>query len=114
MEKDLKTQLDSLKTQVDQAAKEKEAAAKPGAIELTVANADKTDGFNFDVVLEGQSGKFTDSVSNAHVWTRINAVPGQYKIGINAKSKGSAVSTSTVVDLKPGDIAKPTVALPIA
>ena len=114
MEKDLKTQLDSLKAQVDKEAKDREAATKPGAIELTVANADKTDGFSFDVVLEGQSVKSLDSVSNATVWTRINTVPGQYKISINAKSKGNAASTSTVVDVKPGDIAKPSVTLPIA
>src|SRR5438128_8452687 len=71
MEKDLKVQLDTLKAQVEKGAKEKDAATKPGAIELTVTNADKTDGFSFDVVLEGQSGKLTDSASNSKVWTRI-------------------------------------------
>jgi hypothetical protein len=114
MEKDLKTQLDSLKAQVDKEAKDREAATKPGAIELAVTNADKTDGFSFDVILEGQSGKFTDSVSNAMVWTRINTAPGQHKISINAKSKGNTVSTSTVVDVKPGETATPSVKLPIA
>ena len=113
MEKDLKVQLDSLKAQVDKTAKDRVTASKPGAIELTVANADKTDGFGFDVVLEGQSGKSTDSVSNAKVWTRISTVPGQYKISINAKCKGNAISTSTVVDVDPGATAKPSVTLPI-
>jgi hypothetical protein len=103
MEKDLKVQLDSLKAQVDKEAKDKAAATKPGAIELTVINADKTDSFNFEVVLEGQSGKFTDSVSNATVWTRINVAPGQSKISVNAKSKGNIISTSTIVDVKPGE-----------
>jgi len=113
MEKDLKVQLDTLKAQVDKAAKDKEVASKPGAIELTVTNADKTDAFSFDVVLEGQSGKSTDSVSNAMVWTRINVVPGQYKIGINAKSKGNLIATSTVITVNPGETAKPSVTLPI-
>jgi hypothetical protein len=114
MEKDLKVQLDSLKAQVDKEAKDKEAATKAGAIELTVTNADKTDSFSFDVVLEGLSGKSTDSVSNAKVWTRINTAPGQYRISINAKCKGNIASTSTIVDVKPGDTAKPLVTLPIA
>jgi hypothetical protein len=114
MEKDLKTQLDSLKAQVDKDAKDKEAATKSGAIELTVANADKTDGFSFDVVLQGQSGKSTDSVSNSKVWTRINTVPGQYSIGVNAKYKGSIVSTATVVVVEPGGKQTPSVTLPIA
>src|ERR1035441_7763446 len=114
MEKDLKTQLDSLKAQVDKGAKDKEAATKAGAIELTVTNADKTDSFSFDVVLEGTAGKSIDSVSNAMVWTRINTVPGQYRISINAKWKGNMTSTSTIVDVQPGDTAKPSVTLPIA
>lgn len=114
MEKDLKVQLDSLKAQVETTAKAKEVASKPGAIELTVANADKTDGFSFDVILEGQSGKSMDAVSNAKVWTRINIVPGQYKITINAKFKGIAASTSTVVVVNPGETEKPSVTLPIA
>jgi hypothetical protein len=114
MEKDLKTQLDTLKAQVEQGAKEKEAATKPGAIEMTVTNADKTDGFTFDVVLEGQSAKSTDSVSNAHVWTQINILPGQYRVSITAKSKGTLTSTSTVVGVQPGETAKPSVTLPMA
>jgi hypothetical protein len=114
MEKDLKAQLDSLKAQVNKEVKDREAATKPGAIELTLTNADKTDGFSFDVVLEGQSGKSTDSVSNARVWTRINAAPGQYRVSINARSKGNIASTSTIVDVKPGETAKPTVTLPLA
>jgi hypothetical protein len=114
MEKDLKSQLDELKAQVEKNAKQKEDAAKAGSIELTLTNADKTDGFHFDVTLEGVSGKFTDSVSNAKVWTRINIGPGQYKVTIEAKVKGSPIATSTVVDVKPGETSKPSLTLPIA
>jgi len=114
MEKDLKTQLDSLKAQVDKDARDKEAATKAGAIELTVANADKTDGFSFDVVCQGQTSKSTDSVSNSRVWTQINTVPGQYSISINAKYKGSIVSTATIVNVQPGGKETPSVTLPIA
>jgi len=114
MEGDLKAQLDMLNAQVDKEAKDKEAAGKTGAIELTVTNADKTDGFSFDVILEGPSGKFMDSVSSAMVWTRINTPPGQYKVTINARSKGNPASVSTVVNVPPGDTAKPSVTLPPA
>jgi len=114
MEKDLKTQLDALKAQVEKTAKEKEDASKPGSMELTVTNADETDGFHFDVALEGSSGKFTDSVSNAKVWSRINTPPGQYKLTVDARTKGRAVATSMVLDVKPGEIAKASVTLPIA
>ncbi len=121
MEKDLKTQLDALKAQLDktardkeEAARQKEDAARPGSIELTLANADKTDGFHFDVTLEGAPGKFTDSVSNARVWTRIDTPPGQYKLAIEAKTAGRAIATSMILDVKPGEIARPSLTLPIA
>jgi hypothetical protein len=114
MEKDLKAQLDSLKAQVDQAIKDKESAAKPGSIELTLTNADKTDGFHFDVSLEGTTDKFTDSVSNSKVWTRIRIPPGQYRLSVDAKVNGIALATSMILDVKPAETSKPTLALPIA
>ena len=113
MEKDLKSQLDTLKAQVEKSAKETEDATKPGAIELTLTNADKTDGFHFDVTLEGTPGKFAESVSNAKVWTRINTAPGQYKVTIDAKAKGSPIATSTIIEVNPGETAKPSLALPL-
>ena len=113
MEKDLKTQLDSLKAQVEKDQKDKEGASKPGAIELALTNADKTDDFRFDVTAEGPAGKSIESVSGSKAWTCINMAPGQYKVTLGAKSKGNPVATSTVVEVKPGETAKPSVALPI-
>ncbi len=113
MEKDLKAQLDTLKAQVDKAIKDEETTAKPGSIELTLTNADKTDGFHFDVALEGAPGKFTDSVSSAKVWARINMPPSQYKLSVAAKTNGSSIATSMVLDLKPGEISRPSLTLPI-
>src|SRR6185295_7156326 len=92
MEKDVKGQLDALKTQVEKLAKEREDAARPGAIELAVDNADKTDGFRFDVVLEGKAGSTSGAAANSKVWAQINVAQGQYKITIDAKVKGIPVS----------------------
>jgi len=113
MEKDLKSQLDTLKAEVEKTTKEKEDASKPGAMELTVTNADKTDGFHFDVVLEGASGKVADSVSNSKVWAKIAAAPGQYKITVDAKCKGNSFGTSSVIEVKPCETAKASLELPI-
>ena len=113
MEKDVKTQLDALKAQVDKTSKERDEAARPGAIELTVTNADKTDGFHFEAVLEGKAGSSTAGVANSKVWALINTLPGQYKITINAMAKGNPVSTSTIFDVKPAETAKPSVSLPV-
>lgn len=113
MEKDLKSQLDTLKAQVEKNAKEKEESSKPGAIELTVTNADKADGFHFDVILEGGPEKVADTVSNAKVWTRIAVAPGQYKMAVNAKVKGSPLGTSAVIDVQAGVTWKGSLELPI-
>jgi hypothetical protein len=40
--------------------------------------------------------------------------PGQYKVTIDARIKGSPIATSTIVDVKPGETAKPSLTLPIA
>ena len=113
MEKDIKSQLDSLKLQVEKNAQDKLDASKPGGVELTIANAAKTDSFRCDVTLEGESGKFTDSVANATVWTRIHVAPGQYKVTLDAKDKGSPVSTSAILDVKSGEIYQATLPLQI-
>jgi len=98
---------------VDQAIKDKETASKPAAIELTVTNADKTDGFTFNVTLEGTTVKFNETVANSMVWARINTPPGQYKLTIDGK-KGSPIATSMILELKPGETAKESLTLPIS
>ena len=114
MEKDLKSQLDALKSQVDKVAKDREDASLVGAIELTVTNADATDGFHFDIVLETKNSRFSESVSNSKVWTNINTTPGQCKVTTYANAKGNPVSSSTILGVKPGETVKASVTLPIA
>ena len=114
MEKDIKGQLDALKLQLEKTVKEQQDAAKPGAIEVTVGNAAKTDGFHCDVTLQGLTGSVNDSITNAAVWTRINVLPGQYKLTLAAKAKGSAVVTSAILEVKAGETCKATVSLPVA
>jgi hypothetical protein len=109
MEKDLKSQLDTLKAQVEQSAR----SSAPGAIELTVANADKTDDFHFDVTLESAGGKVADSVSNGKVWARIGTSPGQYKVTVAAKVKGSPLATSAIFNIKSAETTKSSLELPI-
>jgi hypothetical protein len=109
MEKDLKSQLDTLKVQVEQNVR----SSTLGAIELTVANADKTDGFHFDVILESAGGKIADSVSNAKVWARIGTSPGLYKVTVEGKVKGSPLAASSILDIKPAETMRSSLELPI-
>ena len=92
-----------------------EAAAKQaGSIEATVANADKADNFSFKVILEGEQLKLPEeTVTGSKKWVRVNVVPGQYKLLVSAMAAGKAVGTPVVVVVKPGEIAKPEVLLPV-
>jgi hypothetical protein len=108
-----KNELEGLKAQLDRVIQDEELRHRPGAIELIVTNADKTDGFHFEVVLEGQSGRFADSISNSnvHAWSKMT--PGTYTLSVVAKAKGTPISTATVIDVGPGETAKPSVVLPL-
>jgi hypothetical protein len=113
LEKDIKVQLETLKARAETTLKDKDDASAAGSIELTVTNADKTDGFQFNITLDGEPGKITDTMANARVWTHINTAPGHYKLGVDGKANGVAVATSMVLDVKPRDIARPSLTLPI-
>jgi hypothetical protein len=114
MERDVKTQLDSLKAQVERISKEREEAARPGSIELTVANADKTDGFRFDVLLESKSGAFSGAATNTKTWAKVDIAPGQYRLKIDAKANGAGVAQEAVIEIKPGEKKDVALTLPIA
>jgi hypothetical protein len=114
MEKDIKAQLDVLKAQVDKTTKERDDATRPGAIVLAVVNAEKTDKFRFEVCLEGGGGKVAETVEAAREWTRINVVPGQYKVSVTAAANGSPVAASTIVQVKAGETQQASITLNIA
>ena len=113
MEKDLKSQLENLKMQMDKADQEKKDADKPGAIELTVTNADKTDGYTFDVDMEGKGGSAKATVQNCKVWPHLEVKPGQYTLYLTAKWNGTAVRTSKIVHVKPGATEEVSVPIPL-
>jgi len=108
LEKDVKLQLEMLRTQVEK----QEAAAQPGSLELTVTDADKTQGFAFTVSLAGPDGPVIsdDKVTNSKTWVRTNLKPGQYTLRLNASSvpgagaaAPAAISKSAIVAIKAGE-----------
>jgi len=114
MEKEVKTQLDALKAQVERANQAQAAASEPGSIELSVPNADKSDGFMFEVSLEGSRGPLSrDRVNNSKKWVRINTIPGQYKLSVSAIAAGKPVAASGGVMVKPQEQAKLELPLPL-
>lgn len=114
LDKEIGARLDALKSQIEKAAQTQVQAAESGSIELTVPNADQTDGFDFDVLLEGFNGKLAEEkVSRAKTWVRINVPPGQYKVSIGATVAGKRITTVTAIIVKPQEIARSEVSVPV-
>jgi hypothetical protein len=113
LEKDIKVQLDSLKEQAEKAASAHVAATEPGAIQLTVPNADQADGAAFNVSLESAAGLIAaEKVSNSRSWVRINVAPGQYRLTVSAQMNGKPSVAPAVVVVKPRETAAAEITLP--
>jgi hypothetical protein len=112
MEKDIAAQVAALKAQVEKAAQAKEAAEQPGSIQLQIQNASKADtGTTISVSLTDAQGKTIKESASGQSWARLNLLPGQYKIGIQATVQGQSVEDQKVVPVKPGEIANVQLAL---
>jgi hypothetical protein len=114
LEKDVTAQLATLKAQTEKAAESKEAAVVPGSIQLTVPNADQADGAKIQVKLDGPASTIADeSVTGSKTWVHLNVAPGQYRVTVSAIVNTKLVATTAVVIVKPGEIAQPSISLPI-
>jgi hypothetical protein len=117
LEKDIKAQLEALKVQVEEQRKEREASNQPGSIEATIPNADKAKDATFRISLEGPDGVAIvkdESVTNSKTWSRLGLKANQYKLTLVAESEatsGAPKFKSTVVTVKPGEVAKTSVDL---
>jgi hypothetical protein len=112
LDKEARAQLDTLRAKVDRATTEA-VVDHTGSVELTVANAGKTDGFSFAVVLEDSREKVKEaSVANDRKWVCIGLVPGQYKATVTATVHGKEVRTAGVITIKPQEVTATEISLP--
>lgn len=114
MEKDVASQLATLKTQAEDAAQARSAAAQAGLIQLTVPNADKCDEATIHVLLEGAAGKVADDrLTGSKTWVRLNVSAGQYRVMVRGMVAGKAVAATAAVIVKPGESAVAEITLPV-
>jgi hypothetical protein len=105
MEKDVAAQVAALKTQVDKTIQARAAAEQPGAIQLQIQNAAKADpGTTISVFLTDAKDVTTQEKATGSTWTRLNILPGQYKIKIQATVKGQSAEDQKVALVEPGKI----------
>ena len=121
LEKEVKAQVEQLKAEAARAIEAQRAAAQVGSMEVIVSNADRTQGFTFTITVEGAEGVIVkdEQVPGSRKWSRANVKPGQYNVRVSATSPASAaaparaVSDSTIVIVKPGEVAKGAIELPL-
>ena len=114
LEKDAKAQIELLKGQVDKAQQAHAIDNQSGAIEITVPNADKTDGFSYAIVLDSDRGTVaTDTVSNDMRWGRLGLPAGSYRVLVSAKTQARPISSTTLLDVTGNKITRVEVTLPV-
>jgi hypothetical protein len=117
LEKDVRSQLDSLKAQVEKSRGERDAATQLGSIEVAVENADKMKEFAFSATLEGADGAVAreERVIGGKTWAHLNIVPGPYRLIIAAtRTDDKPVSATSVVVVRPAEVVKVSVTLPLS
>jgi hypothetical protein len=111
LEKDVKAQLDVVKGELDK-ARSGQALKEPGAVELTIMNANAADGGRVHVQLQGVKGPIADEVlSGGNKWVRIGLSPGQYRVALTATIAGASVQTAAAILVKPGEVTKAEISL---
>jgi len=117
LEKDVKSQLDALKAQVDRSQETQQAASQPGSIEATIENAERAGNFTCNVTLEDAPGEIVEdaAIRGSTTWARVNLRPGQCRLVVTATgADDKPVSASTVVLVKPSEVARAAVRLPLS
>jgi hypothetical protein len=80
--------------------------AKPGAMQLTVANAKAADDRKFDVVLQPSDGSDPEeeTVTGGLTWARSPVSSGMHTITATATIGQKAAAASQVIDVKPSEV----------
>lgn len=106
LEKDVKVQIDALKGELEK-TKRGEEAKGPGALELTVVNAQRADEGKIRIILDGVDRNIADeTLTGGNKWVRLNVAPGQYKLSVKGTVDGNPVCTSTAIVVKAGEVLK--------
>ena len=112
VEEETRDWVSEFKTSISDAertAKELGAAARPGAIDVTVTNGMDAES-GFDVALDGMNVRAGVRGTKYQVGY---VPPGPHKVEVTARVGGQTLEASELVNVAPGEIAKATLALPV-
>jgi hypothetical protein len=112
MEKDVAAQLSTLKAQVDKTIQEKEAAGKPGFIQLTIKDPNnKFASANLKVTLIDSNNQTVQGVQQQPVtslaWSSPFVPPGTYQMKVEGTINNVQFLQTRSVTVKPGEMTVP-------
>ena len=112
MEKDVAAQLSTLKAQVDKTIQEKEAAGKPGYVQLTIKDpANKFANASLKATLIDSSNQAVTGVTqlpvNSLIWTSPFVPPGFYHVKVAGTVNNLPFDQTRDATVKPGEKATP-------
>jgi hypothetical protein len=103
LDKDLKAQLESLKGP----ALKTQGAPSVGTVEITVEDADQSDGYKFFITLTGGPTAVPQvPVSQSKIWTKSDLAEGHYQVTVTAKFNQVDKNASQALDIKGGQTTK--------
>jgi hypothetical protein len=104
LERDTRAQLETLRAKVEKTRQTESEENRPGAIELLVPDAAGTDGFAFDVSLEGDKDfALNETVRSSKTWAKLGVLPGQYRLTLAGKVGGKDFLVAKIVIVKPDE-----------
>jgi hypothetical protein len=112
MEKDVAAQLSTLKAQVDKTIQEKEAAGKPGFVQLTIKDPNnKFANANLKITLIDSNNQAVQGVQQQPVtslpWPSPFIPPGTYQVKVEGSVNNVQFSQTRSVTVKSGEMAAP-------
>jgi conflict system pore-forming effector with SLATT domain/uncharacterized protein DUF5670 len=112
MEKDVAAQISNLKAQVDKTIQEKEAASKPGFVQLTIKDPNnKFANANLKVTLIDSNNQAVQGVQQQPVtnlvWPSPFVPPGTYQLKVEGTVNNVQFSQTRSVTVKSGEMATP-------
>jgi hypothetical protein len=112
MEKDVAAQLSTLKAQVDKTIQEKQAAGKPGFVQLTIKDPNnKLASANLKVTLIDSNNQPVQGVQQQPVtnltWSTPFVPPGTYQVKVEGTVNNIQFSQTRSVTVKSGEMATP-------
>ena len=104
LERETQAQIEDLRARVETSRKNLSDESLPGAVELTVSDATRSDDNSFDVSIDTEKGLLLKETARSTItWATTGIAPGSYRLLLKAKFGGKEIAVAKVLIIKPGE-----------